>query len=679
MLNSVSSKASRGLAQAARGNIRSALALPRSREDKATDLKRGSARSGSSVASSGPEGAGGSGGSAPGASRTTSAAPRSAAPGRNPSPAGLARQTSADGTFDTASKSSGRVLTQPTNIFGSPLPGVVIGRSISNVAGEGSGKGKKDYKPTLLPTGRNPTDLSPYEVEAFLKAKTFDDIPGPTGLHNSIPFAGTRVLFLSYLQSYKLENNAELLNRLQSDYGPIFRLRHGADWIVVIDDVVEMEKVIAATKVEKDRGVSLNKKTNFLTQKPSTIDNPELQSLIAGDGQQMKRFFDEVLKTIDENPEIDANRVKQMSEVAEDFVKLLGKGIGNPKTIQDLCYRVSFESVMAQYLNKRIGLLREEYSEEQQKLVNSYRTEGQCLAEEATGGRLLHRLFEDPFLKRFKEANLVTSGAERLLVQEVLDKVRDPKGAEAKDLGLLTRSLHNHTFSDQNVSQYLHAATQIFGNLTACSMQMLLYQLAINEDVQDKLVASLEKDNFQTTAQVLKSNKYLTNVMREAFRLNFPNATGGSVLLDSNIVLNDYLIPAKTPIHFNTARTARSPLLFDHPLRFRPERWDEAKTNQVPLSATLPVGLAIDPSKLDDNHLIIKPILIQILKNFRVDLPSQYHDKKLETVNTPFLGPKNPLPFTFTPRSGSPLSASISTGTSASKSAGDKGQYDPFK
>jgi hypothetical protein len=43
-------------------------------------------------------------------------------------------------------------------------------------------------------------------------------------------------------------------------------------------------------------------------------------------------------------------------------------------------------------------------------------------------------------------------------------------------------------------------------------------------------------------------------------------------------------------------------------------------------------------------------VVLQILQKFQVRLPAAYHMGKLETVYTPFLAPKYPLPFSLTPR-----------------------------
>ena len=56
--------------------------------------------------------------------------------------------------------------------------------------------------------------------------------------------------------------------------------------------------------------------------------------------------------------------------------------------------------------NRRLGLLGEdqEVSEETRQVVDSYRTVVKSLGEVQAGTRLLHLLFDDPFSKKFKEA-----------------------------------------------------------------------------------------------------------------------------------------------------------------------------------------------------------------------------------------------------------------------------------
>ena len=59
--------------------------------------------------------------------------------------------------------------------------------------------------------------------------------------------------------------------------------------------------------------------------------------------------------------------------------------------------------------SQRLGLLSEFYYSdgEKQRLVDSYRMVTRCLGETMTGTKLLHLIFEDPFAKRFREAQTV--------------------------------------------------------------------------------------------------------------------------------------------------------------------------------------------------------------------------------------------------------------------------------
>ncbi|KAL8624338.1 hypothetical protein ACOMHN_044769 [Nucella lapillus] len=310
---------------------------------------------------------------------------------------------------------------------------------------------------------------------------------------------------------------------------------------------------------------------------------------------------------------------------------------------------------------KSLGLMDEPLLREaaQQRLVSSYRTVIKCLGETMTGARILNLLFEDPFVKRFKESKQVVNEWERSMLRESAVKDVREKGAQpqaAGDSSLLVTLMNDKALNKDEIFDAMHALMTIGSDSVASTLQMMLYALAMNADKQEILAAEIQNalgsDNKLTPA-ALESMEYLKASAKESLRLHFPMAAGGRVTLSKNIVLHDYLVPSGTPIVVNSRRTAQNPIWFDHPYFFRPERWMGEEAKKIPILAFMPFGFGANhcPSRafsLQELNVAV----VKILQKYQVSLPGEYLTKPVETVYSLFLTPKEALPFFLTPRAG---------------------------
>ncbi|XP_070207596.1 1,25-dihydroxyvitamin D(3) 24-hydroxylase, mitochondrial-like isoform X2 [Littorina saxatilis] len=496
--------------------------------------------------------------------------------------------------------------------------------------------------------GLMPSDLTPKDVEGYLHAKPFEEIPGPTSLAQSIPYAGTRLLFYPF-SSYKVENLGDMVSRMQAIYGSVFRAKMGQDWVVVIDNLQDIQHVVKAGQLEAERGVKpvVKRSLGVLEKFPKRIQDSSLSWWYGGPSHS-KKCVQAIVHNLSSDTALSQILADEES-MADDFVQGLDKMQSSPEHVQNLFYRFTFESVGQICYNQRLGLLSDNFlvDEQKQKLVESYRTVERCLTEAITGTRVLHMLFEDPFAKRFKEAQECVHSNEQALLLEATTAAPQGQGA-----GLLHKLLQDKTLDQTDIAESMHAIMTICGDGMASALQMTLYSLATNEDKQEKLVTELQKTlgpNFDLTLESIKSSEYLQAVIKESLRLHYPLPAGGNVCLDSNIVLNGFLVPAGTPIVINTTRTSRNPSLFDHPNQFSPERWLEGSAKNVPKVAYVPVGVKDSLGTFGLNLSLTHVAIVKILQQYKVDVIGGT-PKHLDTVYTPFLSPKEPIPFAFTPR-----------------------------
>ncbi|XP_017777381.1 PREDICTED: cytochrome P450 9e2-like [Nicrophorus vespilloides] len=160
-------------------------------------------------------------------------------------------------------------------------------------------------------------------------------------------------------------------------------------------------------------------------------------------------------------------------------------------------------------------------------------------------------------------------------------------------------------------------------------MTFSAYELALNQDVQDKVFAEivdgLERNDQKIDYEMIQSLKYLDMVMMESLR-KWP-ATGGG----DRLCVKDYKIPAKlpgekdiiiekgTPIWLPISAINRDPKYFPDPDRFDPERFSEANKDKIVAGTLLAFGFG--PRACIGSRFAImemKIMLVNLLKTFKL-------------------------------------------------------------
>ena len=58
-------------------------------------------------------------------------------------------------------------------------------------------------------------------------------------------------------------------------------------------------------------------------------------------------------------------------------------------------------------------------------------------------------------------------------MHQAVEKLRDPKSAEDKDMGVLTGPLENRTMSEKDAQEYMHSCITLYGNMVSLSCLLL--------------------------------------------------------------------------------------------------------------------------------------------------------------------------------------------------------------
>lgn len=181
---------------------------------------------------------------------------------------------------------------------------------------------------------------------------------------------------------------------------------------------------------------------------------------------------------------------------------------------------------------------------------------------------------------------------------------------------------------------------------TATTLSFVSYCLALNPDIQEKLIQELDvaliKNNGELTYEVIQSLKYLDNVISETLRL-YPPATRVERVADEDYKLGDtgLTIPKDMIISIPVHAMHRDPTLFADPEKFDPDRFSPEERAKRDQYSYLPFGAG--PRNCIGMRFAlmeIKVCLAHVLSNYRFKRCSQTKVPLDFYPNRGLVGPK---------------------------------------
>jgi cytochrome P450 len=126
---------------------------------------------------------------------------------------------------------------------------------------------------------------------------------------------------------------------------------------------------------------------------------------------------------------------------------------------------------------------------------------------------------------------------------------------------------------------------------TALTLAWSWYLLGINPEAEKTFHAELDEvlGGRAATFADLSRLKYTEQIAKESMRL-YPPAYGLGREAINDCEIGGYRVPAGTQVFMFQWATQRDPRFYDEPQAFRPERWTEEFTEQLPKYAYFPFG-----------------------------------------------------------------------------------------
>ncbi|XP_008069219.1 cholesterol side-chain cleavage enzyme, mitochondrial [Carlito syrichta] len=353
-------------------------------------------------------------------------------------------------------------------------------------------------------------------------------------------------------------------------------------------------------------------------------------------------------------PETIKNFVPLLDGVARDFIGVLRRrikqeGLGKfSGDISDDLFRFAFESITSLMFGERLGMLEEVVDPEAQRFIDAIYQMFHTSVPMLSLPPELFRLFRTKTWRDHVASwDVIFSKADKYTQNFCWDS-RQKKTVSSKYPGVLYKLLETSKLPFEDVKANITEMLAGGVDTTSMTLQWHLYEMSRNLKVQNMLRAEVLAARRQAQgdiATMLQLVPLLKASIKETLRLH-PISVTLQRYLANDLVLRDYMIPAKTLVQVSNYALGREPAFFVNPENFDPTRW-LSKDKNITHFRNLGFGWGVRQClgrRMAELEMTI--LLIHMLENFRVGI------QHLSDVGTTFnliLVPDKPIFLTFQP------------------------------
>lgn len=352
-------------------------------------------------------------------------------------------------------------------------------------------------------------------------------------------------------------------------------------------------------------------------------------------------------------PEAIKNFVPLLEAVALDFVKVLHRRVQQQNSgnfsgdISDDLFRFAFESITSVMFGERLGMLEEVLDPEAQKFIDAIYQMFHTSVPMLNLPPDLFRFFKTKTWRDHVAAwDIIFSKAEKY-TQDFYWNLRRKRDFSQK-LGVLYSLLGSNKLSMENIQANITEMLAGGVDTTSMTLQWHMYEMARNLKVQEMLRAEVQAARRQAQGDMvtmLQLVPLLKASIKETLRLHPISVTLQRYIVN-DLVLQNYMIPAKTLVQVSNYALGREPSFFSNAGIFDPTRWLDKEKN-ITHFRYLGFGWGVRQCvgrRIAELEMTM--CLIHVLENFRVET------QQLREVGTKFnliLMPEKPIFLTFQP------------------------------
>lgn len=420
-------------------------------------------------------------------------------------------------------------------------------------------------------------------------AKPFSEMPGPKGL----PFVGNVLSLPTVINN---DNVHILLGDAFKKYGKIFREK------IFYAEIVNLCEINAVEKVHRLEGKYPRRIVVGAWKTWREEKGLDLGILIR-DGEDWKRMRT-LLDRRMLRPRHVATYTDTFNEVITDFIARLRKirdlkgGGQKVPNIDFELFHWSLETICTVLYEIRLGGLSDHRDPMIAKFIDAVQNLFLSTQQVFYLPTSLNRIFFRKAQKMHDESWSTIFNTTQILVNKKIEKIKaevgklddEPSEATAGVLSYLLSTEMSLGEINSNISEIMLAAVDTTSN----TMQWALYELSRHPTIQQQLhkeittVAPLGK---LPTHDDLQKMPLLKAIIKEVLRM-YPVAGVSTRVLNEDLVLCGYTVPANTLVISSTYYLGRDPDLFPEPEVFRPERWlrSDGTADSIHPFAWLPFG-----------------------------------------------------------------------------------------
>ncbi|KAL7633467.1 UNVERIFIED_CONTAM: hypothetical protein RMT77_016000 [Armadillidium vulgare] len=540
--------------------------------------------------------------------------------------------------------------------------------------------------------------------------KSVEDMPGP---HPDLPLIGTSWVFSPFGPYSKDQVLTKVREDFLCKYGEVYKEKLGGAWIVSLHSPTHIELVMRSQginpmRVVNEANIFFRRSRPDLYKSIGLIDSADEEwrkIRVKSSGPLLKpdllKPYSEVLSSLAQDfvhvlksetngtvggalgGETDGGAVGGGETVggalggetdggALGGGEIVGRALGNGSVdrvldVRPFLYRYTLEAIWKMTLGHDLGALKLKPSERVSNLIHQsfilFNSVTQLSTSRPwwklwpTAFRICPLTTFSKFCSSEETVFRIVSEHTESLMKEIS---KECKSEVVSNPSILRHYLKIEDFDSKDINTILVDLIVAGISTTTYFLCLLLHRLGQEEKIQVRLQKELDqifdRRDVVITEDHLRSLPYLKAVLKEGLRLT-TIIPGIMKILPVDIICDQYLIPANTPIICQMRAASRSKKYFSLPEEFIPERFlnkaDSAGMKQLQKEVydnrflLLPFGFG--PRGCIGKRIVEKEMIIFLAKvflNFSVRSAGE-----LELSNRFLIGPKGSVPLQFIPRS----------------------------
>ncbi|XP_015780625.1 PREDICTED: cytochrome P450 27C1-like [Acropora digitifera] len=483
------------------------------------------------------------------------------------------------------------------------------------------------------------SEVSPSQV------REFEDMPGPKrGVMSFVEF---------YRKSESLTKGYKLSEALFAKYGPVYKENYGGETQVHISDPDDFETVLRAEGKYPRR---------LLMQVwlEHRVRRNYFHGIVQLNGEEWHRIRRNVAPKM-MRPKVVEENLDNFNLVAEDamarFVKLK-EACGPADHIPDLegeLMKFTLESIGTMAFDTRLGLYSDPPSPEGLKFiaaVHDFFDLSQKLLL-SIPSNLMRPYMDTPALKKFFTAADEILDIGEVFVNRKIKELEEMsnKGIESpgKVVPLLTYLLTKEELSLEEVNGTAIDVVTGGVDTTSNALLWMLYHLGRLPHIQEKLHEEVDRvvgKEKHITPDKIANLSYLKACLKESMRVT-PTVTLNSRILEQDVVLSGYRVPANTHVLLEMYSAGNSEKYFKNASEFKPERWLRENKGQNHAFSSVPFGHGVRMCigrRIAEIEIYV--LICKLLQEFRIE----YTGEPLEILQKMVSCPDKPVKVKFVDR-----------------------------